>query len=102
MLCDLLVMEEVMTHQTTLDFDGPHYEPEIDRERLTAQMQDILKVITDKKWHTVDEIHEATGHPHASISAQLRNMRKEQFGGLEVLGRYRAGTRIFEYRFMGG
>ena len=84
--------------QTQLDFDGDHYDPIMDRERLTGQMKDVYDCIKNNKWWTVDELHSATGHPHASISAQLRNMRKDRFGGIEVTGRYRSGTRIFEYK----
>ncbi|MDH5665715.1 MAG: hypothetical protein OEY10_05405 [Nitrosopumilus sp.] len=87
-----------MKIQTQIDFDGPHYDPGIDRERLTGQIKDVYDCLKDGRWHTVDELHDATGHPHASVSAQLRNMRKERFGNLDIQGRYRTGTRVFEYR----
>ncbi len=90
--------DEIMAQQD-LDFDGDHYDPEIDRERLTGQLKGVYDCIKNGKWWTVDELHSSTGYPHASISAQLRNLRKERFGGLEVIGRYRVNTdRIFEYK----
>jgi len=87
------------------DFDGFHYEPKKDRYRLAGQMQEIFDVIEKAdKWLTLDEINEyfwgkwSRRLPEASISAQLRNLRKERFGGHDIKGRYRNGTRTFEYR----
>ena len=88
------------------DFDGHHYEPKKDRYRLSGQIEKIFKFIqkhsTDlfgmEKWMTVGEISVYTEFPEASISAQLRNLRKEKFGGHNIQGRYRQFTRIFEYR----
>lgn len=88
-----------MGTQRQIDFDGAHYVPEIDRERLTGQLRDVFKAIEYGGWHTVEEISWATGHAEASVSAQLRNLRKERFGGLYIEGRYRSGMRIFEYKY---
>ena len=80
-------------------FDGWHFDAKKDQERLTKQMRGIYKVLKEAKvWLTVSEIEEETGYAQPSISAQLRNMRKEKFGSLDVRGRYREGTRIFEYK----
>ena len=87
-----------MTTQKQLDFDGPNYDPVIDRARLTGQLKDVYEAVRVNGWHTVAEISGVTGHPEASISAQIRNLRKERFGGLDIEGRYRVGTRVFEYR----
>jgi hypothetical protein len=88
------------------DFDGFHYEPKKDRYRLIGQIEEIYKIMqkhsTDmfgtEKWMTVGEISIHTEFREASISAQLRNLRKEKFGGHDIQGRYRKSTRIFEYR----
>ena len=79
-------------------FDGRHFDAEKDQVRLTAQMKGVYETLKSRAWMTVSEIESETGYPQPSISAQLRNMRKEKFGALDVRGRYRAGTRIFEYR----
>ena len=84
--------------QASLDFDGTAYEADKDQVRLTAQMKDVHAVLLCGSWHTVDEIHDSTGHPHNSVSAQIRNLRKSRFGGYSITGRYRNGTRIFEYK----
>lgn len=82
------------------EFDGRHYDPEKDRERLTCQMKGVLECLLPGKWLTVSELSNKTNYPEPSISAQLRNMRKVKFGGLDIPGRYRKGTRIFEYRLI--
>lgn len=40
-------------------------------------------------WLTLDELAKLTLYPPASISAQLRHLRKPQFGGYEVAKRQR-------------
>tara|TARA_R110000851_G_scaffold829_3_gene2807 strand:+ start:391 stop:708 length:318 start_codon:yes stop_codon:yes gene_type:complete len=79
-------------------FDGVHYDEGKDKERLTRQMEGVYDCISSGEWKTVAEISLSTGFQQPSISAQLRNLRKEKFGGLDVEGRYRAATRIFEYK----
>jgi len=45
-------------------------------------------------WLTLDELSKLTHYPPASISAQLRHLRKPQFGGYAVEKRQRAAGRI--------
>lgn len=86
----------------TSHFDGPAYEPKHDFARLTGQIRDIYQCMKDKRWRTLDEIHQATGHPHASISAQLRHLRKVKFGENTVDKRSRGdrGNGLYEYRLI--
>ncbi len=77
-------------------FDGPDYEPEQDHKRLRGQILDIFELMADGNWRTLREIRFATGHPEASISAQLRHLRKKRFGGHHV-DRRREGAK-WEYR----
>ena len=67
-----------------LRFDGPDYEPAKDRVRLTGQLERIVRVVRDGGWRTLAEIAAATGDPEASISAQLRHLRKPRFGSHTV------------------
>lgn len=78
-----------MNPQTAFDFDGPAYRPEHDRDRLTGQLKRIVDVTKDGEWRTLEEIAEATHDPEASISAQLRHLRKPRFGSHTVLKRRR-------------
>lgn len=69
-------------------FDGETIVPERDNPRLSDQMEDILKVVLDGNWYTLSELHTITGHPEASISARLRDLRKKKWGNWTVERRY--------------
>lgn len=89
-----------MSQQIEMRFDGADYVPEFDRERLTGQILRIFELMEDEQFRSLQEIQEATGDPQASISAQLRNLRKERFGS-HVINRRRRGDRekgLFEYQ----
>ena len=45
-------------------------------------------------WLTLDELAKLTHYPPASISAQLRHLRKAEFGGYEVEKRQRATGKV--------
>ena len=45
-------------------------------------------------WLTLDELSKLTHYPQASISAQLRHLRKPEFGGYAVEKRQREAGRI--------
>lgn len=90
-----------MQTQLTL-FTGPDYSPKNDDERLTGQLKRIFDLMKDGNWRTLSEISEITGDPQASISAQLRHLRKVRFGCHTVLKRNRGGREhgLFEYRLI--
>lgn len=85
-------------------FNGPDYDPELDGERLTGQLRRVFDVVKDRRWHSLSKIAEITGDPESSVSAQLRHLRKERFGGW-LIERKRAkpdSTRgLFLYRLAG-
>lgn len=66
------------------EFSGAGYEKELDYERLKGQVKVIYDLMKDGVWRTLQEIELATGFPQASISAQLRNLRKKSFGCQKV------------------
>lgn len=81
-------------------FNGASYQPKLDDVRLRGQIKRIYEVMKDGVWRTLGEIEALTGDPPASISAQLRHLRKPRFGGFEVNKRAR-GLRdngLFEYQ----
>ena len=51
-----------------------------DCARLEGQTLRIYRLMIDGTWRTLEEIQRATGDPQASISAQLRHLRKGRFG----------------------
>lgn len=90
------------TKQTDPDFDGQSYDPEQDKDRLANQLGRIYNLMRDHEWRTLDEIHAATGEPAASVSAQLRHLRKPRFGTYRVEKRHRGDPvhGLFEYRVL--
>lgn len=88
--------------QTAPEFDGPAYDPEADKDRLSNQLGRIYHLMRDHEWRTLDEIHERTGEPTASVSAQLRHLRKARFGSYRVERRHRGEPAhgLFEYRVL--
>ena len=89
---------------------GPAYDPRLDGVRLRTQLAVIREVMLAaagcnpeaSRWYTLRELAEITGYGEASISAQLRHLRKPQFGGYVVEKRRRPeGLRaagVWEYR----
>lgn len=88
--------------QTSMRFNGPEFSPEIDATRLRAQHDRIRVLMLDGKWRTLSEIESITRDPVASISAQLRHLRKTRFGSYQVERRARGDRThgLFEYRVL--
>jgi len=63
--------------------DGATY-TQADAIRLNAQATDVWAYMRDGRWHTLADISRATHHPEASVSARLRDYRKERFGSHTV------------------
>jgi hypothetical protein len=77
-------------------FDGPH-EGEPERtNRLSGQLKDIFELMRDGRKRTLADISAATGHPPASVSAQLRHLRKKRFGAWAVNKRH-LGCGLYQY-----
>lgn len=81
-------------------FDGPAYDPALDQARLSKQIGRVFTLMADGVWRTLDEIAAATGDPAASISAQLRHLRKPRFGSYTIEKRRRGVPEhgLYEYR----
>ena len=82
---------------------GPAYDERVDGARVRRQMQDIRDYMVYLSnysepfaWRTLAEISKALAYPEASVSAQLRHLRKEQFGGYRMEKRRRT-KRTWEY-----
>ena len=83
-------------------FNGSDYVAELDDQRLQGQIRRVYDLMKDGKFRTLSEIEAITGDPQASISAQLRHLRKQRFGGFTV-NRQRRGDRkdgLFEYQLL--
>ena len=83
-------------------------------ERVPTQLEVVRQVMClaaqYDAWMTLAELSRKTDFPEASISAQLRHLRKEELGGWEVMKRksvweeaLKTNTRerVWEYRLRG-
>ena len=90
-----------------MPFGGTTYDPAQDRDRLGRQLRATLHLMRDGHWHTLEDLSVAVGAllnapaPEASVSARLRDLRKEKFGGWVVeRRRFRPGSGLYEYRLL--
>lgn len=79
------------------EFDGDTYDERLDRSRLTGQLQRVYALMSDGVWRTLPEIEAVTGGTAASVSARLRDLRKEKFGAHTVEAR-RLRQGLYVYR----
>ena len=88
--------------QIEIRFNGPCYDPEYDQVRLTGQALRVFNLMSDGQWRTLHEISQKTGDPHASVSAQLRHLRKDRFGAHIVDKRSRGerSSGLWEYKLI--
>ena len=78
---------------------GPAYEERQDGKRIGDQMERIKTFMLKGSLRTLSEIAGTLHYPEASVSAQLRHLRKDRFGAYVVEKRRRtAGT--WEYRLL--
>ena len=79
-------------------FNGAVYDPAKDDARLSRQLGRVYACMIDGRWRTLPEIAAVTHDPPASISAQLRHLRKERFGSYIVDKRLRPPSEgLYEY-----
>jgi hypothetical protein len=94
-----------MHHQATFEdylerarYEGP-VDPKIDFDRLQGQTRVIFDLMSDGIYRTLSEIENITGFPQASISAQLRHLKKHRFGANTVNKRIRFEDKgVWEYQ----
>jgi hypothetical protein len=78
-------------------FDGETYEAPADYARLKGQLWRVFQLMSDGRWRTLDEISFVVGGSEASVSARLRDLRKEKYGAREIQ-RERVTGGLFRYR----
>ena len=81
-----------------MKFNGPDL-TEQDEIRLTGQIQRVFDCMKDGQWRTLNNIAAVTGDPHASVSAQLRHLRKKEFGS-HTVDRRHVGNGLYEYQLI--
>ena len=83
--------------QLALRFDGATYDPTQDEVRLSGQLQRVFGVMQDGGWHTLEELVRKCSGTTASVSARIRDLRKQRFGGHEI-ERQRVQAGLWRYR----
>jgi hypothetical protein len=83
-------------------FSGGTYNHDSDHDRLKAQLVRVRNVMKDGEWRTLYEIEAITGDSVQSISARLRDFRKDRFGAHTVNRRRRGPDKrgLFEYQLI--
>jgi DNA-binding IclR family transcriptional regulator len=86
----LFSLEERDGPAPRLQYPGPVEDVRGDRERrLRGQLGRVYRVIRDGEWRTLAQIAAKADAPPASVSAQLRHLRKSRYGGFVVERRHR-------------
>ena len=78
-------------------FDGATYEPEKDEVRLTGQLERVWSALSKGGWWTLRALSEEARGTEASVSARLRDLRKERFGA-HTITRRRVDGGLYAYR----
>ena len=88
-------MNDLMKRQR--HFDGITYQPELDFNRLSTQLERVKALTLSSDWWTLRELADRTGASEASVSARLRDLRKQRFGGYTV-ERRRVSGGLWQYK----
>lgn len=70
--------------KSSYTFSGSDYNAARDSVRLTGQLLRVWDVMKDGKRRTLGEIARLAKAPEASVSAQIRNLRKPENGGHSI------------------
>lgn len=87
------------------DRAGITFDRKRDLSRLNAQAARVYMAMGSGEWLSLSEIHKIicvnTGFkdPEASISARIRDLRKQEFGGFDVPKEY-VGKGLWRYRLI--
>ena len=80
------------------DFDGQTYDRSEDQTRLNGQLREVYLLMSDGEWWTIRQLIERIGKgTETGISARIRDLRKQRFGGMSVESQ-RVGSGLWQYR----
>ena len=82
-----------------MTFSGITYDPALDHERLSTQLNRVFDCMSDGQWHTLAELAEYSGGSEAAVSARLRDFRKDRFGG-HTVERERVKKGLWRYKLV--
>jgi hypothetical protein len=85
--------------QQELQFIGSDYVEGRDQDRLSKQHVKVFNLMKDGVFRTLPQISDLLREPPASVSAQLRHLRKPAFGSHTVNKKYE-GNGLFSYQLI--
>tara|TARA_R110000737_G_scaffold245892_1_gene256418 strand:+ start:713 stop:988 length:276 start_codon:yes stop_codon:yes gene_type:complete len=80
-------------------FAGSNYQPDKDDARLTKQIDRVYNACRHGDPMTLSQISQKTGDPEASVSAQLRHLRKVKNGEHRV-DKLHISSGLYAYRLI--
>ena len=84
-----------------LHFDGETYSAAEDGERLATQLRRVYQAFRSGEWWTLARLAKYVGGSEAGVSARIRDLRKERFGGHLIDRRRIPDSRgLWEYRMV--
>lgn len=83
-----------------MPFDGETYSRQLDFDRLKGQLDRVREAMRRwPRWWTIAELRQVAGGSEAGISARIRDLRKEKFGGHRI-ERKRNDAGLWWYRMV--
>jgi len=85
---------------SAIHFPGPDYLWQFDSFRLANQHQRVKEIMSRGWWLTLQEVAASVRAPESSVSAQIRHLRKPEFGSHVIEKRRRGDPKngLYEYR----
>lgn len=80
-----------------MHFSGADYRAPRDQARLSTQLERVKDAMIDGQWRPLEQIADLAQAPQTSVSAQLRNLRKPEFGSW-LVDRRHIDRGLYEYR----
>ena len=80
----------------SIEFHGETFSDDLDRSRLTNNVQRVFALLVDGKWHSAEDLSRVGG---SNWGARVRSLREAQFGSLTIeKRRCPPGFSTWEYR----
>ena len=83
-----------------MPFDGETYDRAIDQKPMGAQLAAVYQLMKDGRYRTLYRIAQIVKGSETGISARLRDLRKEKFGGHKIERKRNWGKRTWLYRIV--